>query len=157
MKKIKVVTANAETFKDFGTVIMKASFEPDRVPGQFDWYGRLVDFDDIGSFTFNLMTVYNRKPLIEKFECHLKSKEIVIPIGGRGVIIPMAKPGPVDEDTIAAFYVPCDRAVVFDFGTWHFPPFPLDDSADFLTAYRRETADDDVSYAYPPYPMELEL
>lgn len=157
MKKIKVQVLDPKSFEPFGVVISTDNFEPDRVPGAFDWYGELADFNDIDHATFNLMTVYPREVKIEKFECHVKTREAVIPLGGKGVIIPLSPPGEVTEDSIAAFYVPGNKAVVFHPGTWHYVPFTFEDSANFITAYRRDTSKDDVQYAEPPYPMELEI
>ena len=87
MKKIKVQVLDPKSFEPFGVVISTDNFEPDRVPGAFDWYGELADFNDIDHATFNLMTVYPREVKIEKFECHVKTREAVIPLGGKGVII----------------------------------------------------------------------
>ena len=48
---------------------------------------------EIGSAAFNLMTVYPREAVCRRFESHRRTPEAVIPLGGRGIIIPLAPPG----------------------------------------------------------------
>ena len=157
MQKIKVQVLTEEAFAPYGTVLATEVSKAERNPGVSDWYGNVAVMEGIDSAAFNLMTVYPREAVCRKFECHLKSKEAVIPMDGKGIIIPLAPPGEFDASRVTAFYVPGNKAVVFHPGTWHFAPYTYEDAATFITAYRSRTPEDDVYFAPLPEDAGLEL
>lgn len=157
MKKIQVQVLTEEAFAPFGKVLAADVNKAERNPGVSDWYGNVMIMEGIESAAFNLMTVYPREAVCRKFECHNKTAEAVIPLDGKGVIIPLAPPGEFDPEKVAAFYVPGNKAVVFHPGTWHFAPYTFEDSATFITAYRSATPEDDVLFAELPQNTEFEL
>lgn len=147
MKKIPVHFLTEEAFAPFGSVIAVDVAKAEQNPGVSDWYGNVAVMGEIGSAAFNLMTVYPREAVCRRFESHRRTPEAVIPLGGRGIIIPLAPPGEFQADLVSAFYVPGNKAVVFHPGTWHFAPYTFEDSATFITAYRAGTPEDDIQFA----------
>ena len=157
MKQVQVQVLSKEAFAPYGIVLETGECMTKDPSGACDWGGNLCVMEGIESSAFNLMTVYPREATFRKFECHEKTAEAVIPLGGRGIIIPLAPPGVVTEETVTAFYVPGNKAVVFHPGTWHYWPFTYEESATFITTYRAATPEDDVYFAELPEKMSLTL
>jgi ureidoglycolate lyase len=88
-----------------------------------------------------------RRPLRFDFMArHLRTMQVFSPLASSQAIIVVAPPtiGPAPEvDKIVAFYADGKLPYAYHKGTWHTPPFSLNEWASFLVVDRSGTLDDD--------------
>ena len=87
------------------------------------------------------------------FERHLKGTQTFIPLNGARSLIVVAPPYEADNpaavpklDEVRAFVLDGTMGINLHPGTWHWTPFPLDDSSDFIILVRESVADDDLNF-----------
>ena len=87
------------------------------------------------------------------FERHLKGTQTFVPLNGARSLIVVAPPYEADNpaaepelDEVRAFVLDGTMGINLHPGTWHWTPFPLDDSSDFIILVRESVADDDLNF-----------
>jgi ureidoglycolate lyase len=129
---LKVEAMTRETFAPFGVVIdSRGSVEL-----------------DLGSGTPSMTgTTSERRPLRFEFMArHRRTMQVFSPLVSSQSVIAVAPPteGSVpDVEEIKAFLVDGRLPYAYHRGTWHTPPFPLNEWASYLVVDRSGTLDDD--------------
>jgi ureidoglycolate lyase len=115
--------------------------------------GNLADLECSGVTGF--LTAHRRDTQLSILERHNHTCEAFIPISGSSLFV-VAPPGQLQLDAVRAFLLEPGSAVLLHRGTWHWAPFPLTQSADFLLALRAETPTEDIeTLEIPPHRLVI--
>ncbi|MBM3503175.1 MAG: hypothetical protein FJX65_04810 [Alphaproteobacteria bacterium] len=125
---------------------------------------RLADFDvldywgGVASITREPMRLgylrTKQRPLaFSWFERHLKGTQAFVPLAGQDSIFAVAPPSAMDDPRalpdlaqVRAFRLDGTAGVNIRPGVWHWTPFPVGKSADFIILVRENVADDDLHF-----------
>jgi ureidoglycolate hydrolase len=149
---LSAVRPTSVNFAPFGALLERPSTDATlRRDDITYWHGTgdLGDLDRSGVTGF--LTAHRRDALLNILERHNHTCEAFIPISGSSLFV-VAAPGPLQLETIRVFLLEPGRGVLLHTGTWHWAPFPLTQSADFLLALRAETPTEDIeTLEIPPH------
>jgi ureidoglycolate hydrolase len=145
MKNLTVKPITADNFSKFGSLISTEGARPAGGDANYDWYAKLGTVEVEGTVSVNIMHLRQRPFTLTKIEYHLRSQEVVLPLG-KPFILTVAPGGKLQEDAIEAFYVPADRGVCMAAGTRHFMPFPLYEDTDCVIIFRDGSGVDDLTF-----------
>lgn len=147
-KVVKAEKLTPEGFKPFGTVLVPQTEKPTITSEVLDCW----DVKDLGlgDGLVQYITVKSRPFAFSKMERHVKTPEVLIPLDGSG-IFPLAPASKLDDpkalppvDEITAFVLDGTKAVILEKGVWHWPPFPITETASYLVMFRKGTVEDDL-------------
>ncbi len=149
MREVKVKLPSREAFEPFGTLIEAPRVKPTISNSSLDYWGGLADLD-IERPQVSFLIVKRRDFIIDSMERHMKITEVFIPLEGVS-IFPIAPPSSVDDpeagvplDELEAFLLDGSKGIVMKKGTWHWPPFPLTETATFAVILGAETVEKDL-------------
>jgi ureidoglycolate lyase len=129
---LKVQEMTRESFAPFGVLIdSRGSVEIDLGEGKPSLTGAT---SERRPFRFDFMAR------------HRRTMQVFSPLASSRFVIAVAPPGDEDApdvDKIAAFLVDGRLPYAYHKGTWHTPPFPVNDWASYLVVDRAGTLDDD--------------
>ena len=87
------------------------------------------------------------------FERHMKGTQTMIPVGGKKSLFPVIAANDASDASalpdltkVRAFVLDGTTAVSIRPGTWHWTPFPLDGTADFIYLVREQVVEDDLNF-----------
>lgn len=136
MKSVEVVKFDKENVRPYGALIAVEK-EPADAKG-FIWYGEMARMGN--SVTqFNLCDMYAHEMILRDMEVHRKNREVLVVLGKEGVVLAMAPSGEFDPEKIKAFYLSPGEGIMFEAGTYHSTPFPLEGKARMLVAFEEDT------------------
>lgn len=162
IKELKVIPLTKKDFEPFGTLIEVPEAGPTISDASLDYWGGLADLD-IENPQVSFLRVKRREFLLDRIERHVNITEVFIPLEGMS-IFPVAPPRGVDDlkaevplDEIKAFLLDGSKGIVFKKGAWHWPPFPLTETATFAVILGAETikCDLDIREIRPPIRIQL--
>lgn len=149
--EIPVQPLTDEAFAKYGTLVRK---QPGKSPlaDNLDliYWEKVVEFEPGIPRTVGLLTEKRRDMLLTRMERHTKAKEWFVPIDGECVACFAEYHNPDDPHevpdlkTVVAFKMEGIAGFVVDRGAWHWPAFPLTETATQLVNLRRDTEHDDV-------------
>lgn len=144
---IRVQTLTDEAFKPYGKVIAVPTRLPDTSDEVLQWWGNEAALPADGPVGLGMMKVRRRDFIVPKFERHLKTAELLVPLEGPSFVA-VAGSGPDGSGPAnpAAFMLDQGQAVVLNAGTWHWLPYPLQAEAAFMVVFRRDTSQDDLEF-----------
>jgi ureidoglycolate lyase len=129
---LKVQPMTRESFAPFGVLIdSRGSVEIDLGEGKPSLTGAT---SERRPFRFDFMAR------------HRRTMQVFSPLASSRFVIAVAPPGERDApdvDKIAAFLVDGRLPYAYHRGTWHTPPFPVNEWASYLVVDRAGTLDDD--------------
>jgi ureidoglycolate lyase len=129
---LKVREMTREAFAPYGVLIdSRGSVEIDLCEGQPSLTGATAE---ARALEFDFMAR------------HRRTMQVFSPLASSRSVIAVAPPGDVDApdiERVAAFLVNGRLPYAYHKGTWHTPPFPLDEWASYLVVDRSGTLDDD--------------
>ena len=161
---IRVEPLTDEAFSKYGKLVR---LRPDKEPladnENLTYWEKMVEFEPGISRTIGLLTEKRREMLLTKMERHTKAMEWFVPIDGECVACfaeyyspddPAEQP---DPSKVVAFKM--ERIVGFTVnrGAWHWPAFPITETATQLVNLRRDTEHDDVDVKELAEPVEIKL
>ena len=130
--RLKVQEMTREAFAPFGVLIdSRGSVEIDLCEGRPSLTG---------------MTAEPRALQFDFMARHRRTMQVFSPLASSQSVIAVAPPNDGDApnvESIAAFLVNGRLPYAYHKGTWHTPPFPLDQWASYLVVDRSGTLDDD--------------
>lgn len=160
--ELKVKPLRKEDFEPFGTLIEAPEAEADISDASLDYWGGLADLD-IEKPQVSFLRVKRRDFLLDRIERHVKITEVFIPLEGVS-IFPVAPPRDVDNpeaevplNEIEAFLLDGSKGIVFKKGAWHWPPFPLTETATFAVILSADTIKDDLDIREIKPPIKIVL
>lgn len=145
-KKLKVSMLTQENFKEFGRIISGENRTPDGGDENFNWWEKLSAFENIGTVSINVLEAKKRALRVEKLEHHQQTPEVVIPLGGQGVIVIVAPAGELDESQIKAFYLDAGKGIVLNTGVRHFIPYPVEKNVHCAIIFKDATGANDLIF-----------
>ncbi len=87
------------------------------------------------------------------FERHMKGTQTLIPAGAANSVLAVVPANSIGDDSglpdlakVRAFLLDGTSAVNIRPGTWHWTPFPLGDTADFIYLVREQVVEDDLNF-----------
>ncbi|MFM9886723.1 MAG: ureidoglycolate lyase [Burkholderiales bacterium] len=87
------------------------------------------------------------------FERHMKGTQTLIPASAAKSVLPVIPANAIDDDSglpdlakARAFILDGTTAVSIRPGTWHWTPFPLGETADFIYLVREQVVEDDLNF-----------
>lgn len=132
------------TFAPFGTLLAEPGISPTIERGDITYWHATADLAGLEkSGVTGHLIAHKRDFVLTQIERHNHTPEAFIPIAGSSVLI-VAPPGDLDLSRIRAFVLEPGCGVLLSRGTWHWAPFPLAQTAQFLLVLRRETVVDDI-------------
>lgn len=149
--EIAVQPLTDEAFAKYGALVRKRpGTSPLADNPDLTYWEKVVEFESGIPRTIGLLTEKRREMLLTRMERHTKAKEWFVPIDGECVAC-FAEyhnpddPGEVpDVDKVVAFKMEGIAGFVVDRGAWHWPAFPITETATQLVNLRRDTEHDDV-------------
>jgi len=151
--KVKVLRPTEENFERFGTFIKAPGCAPSvSMPKVLDYWDQVVNlFDDGCDAQLGFLTAKFRPFEFTRMERHIRSDEAFIPLEGKACIFALAPACDQDSPTqlpdpseVVAFILDGSTAVNLRAGVWHWAPFPLAESANFVLALRKGTTEEDI-------------
>jgi ureidoglycolate lyase len=149
--KLKVQQLSAEAFGPYGAVIAAPEAEPTARPEGMEYWAGVSTLPDLGvAYSVGYATQAVR-PFIQRMaERHMKTPELLMPVGG-GVVVVVGPADYPDEPLrlpaaarFGAFRVAEGHGVIFRPGVWHWAPFAIDRPIALLVIYAARTAEDDA-------------
>jgi ureidoglycolate lyase len=163
-RKINVQPLTEAAFSKYGTIIRH---RPDQEPladnSDLTYWEKVVEFEPSISRTVGLLTEKRRPMILTKMERHTKAKEWFVPISGECVACFAEYHDPDDAGelpeagTVVAFKMEHIAGFVVNRGAWHWPAFPITETATQLVNLRRDTEHDDVDVKELSEPVEIAL
>ena len=150
-RQIRVQPLTEEAFSRYGKLLR---IRPDKEPladnDDLTYWEKMVEFEPEIPRTIGLLTEKRREMVLTKMERHTKALEWFVPIDGQCVACFAEYHDPNDPDEVpdpekvVAFEMEGIVGFVVDRGAWHWPAFPLTETATQLVNLRRDTEHDDV-------------
>lgn len=163
-RKIKVQALTEEAFKPYGALIRLKPAEPPLADnGDLTYWEKVVEFEPGISRTIGLLTEKRRAMVLTKMERHTRALECFVPISGECVacFAEFHDPGDSgerpDAAKVVAFRMDDIAGFVVARGAWHWPAFPITETATQLVNLRRDTEHDDVDVKDLGESVEIEL
>ncbi len=145
---VPVFKLTTEDFKPFGTILKASDVRPTvHIPGVLNYWDEVavLNHEDGRPELGYLRTMFRPFEFCE-MERHVHSDEAFIPLENKTCLFalapscdpkdPTAQP---DPSKAVAFILDGSCGVNLNAGVWHWAPFPLADSIDFVLALRRGT------------------
>jgi ureidoglycolate lyase len=161
-RKIQVQPLTEEAFSRFGKILR---IQPDQEPladnADLIYWEKIVEFEPGIPRTIGLLTEKRRKLELLKMERHTKALEWFVPIDGECVACFADYVNPDDPDerpdvqNVVAFRMSNIVGFVVNRGAWHWPAFPITETATQLVNLRRDTEHDDVDVKELAEPIEI--
>lgn len=150
-RTIRVQPLTDEAFQKYGKLIrMQPSAEPLADNENLTYWEKVVEFEPGIPRTIGVLTEKRRDMVLTKMERHTKALEWFVPIAGECVACfaefhdpndPAETPDPAK---VVAFKMEGIAGFVVARGAWHWPAFPITETATQLVNLRRDTEHDDV-------------
>jgi ureidoglycolate hydrolase len=150
-RTIHVQPLTDEAFSKYGTLLRrKPESEPLADNSDLTYWEKVVEFEPGIARTIGLLTEKRREMLLTKMERHTQALEWFVPIDGECVACfaefvdpdnPAERP---DASKVVAFRMDDVAGFVVARGAWHWPAFPITETATQLVNLRRDTEHDDV-------------
>jgi len=150
-RQIRVQPLTEEAFSRYGKLLR---IRPDKEPladnDDLTYWEKMVEFEPEIPRTIGLLTEKRREMVLTKMERHTKALEWFVPIQGECVACFAEYRDPddpnevPDPEKVVAFEMEGIVGFVVDRGAWHWPAFPLTETATQLVNLRRDTEHDDV-------------
>ena len=154
MKTIKVEALTPEAVAPYGKIVSTEGMEDKGAPGSHSWFPQIVVRPDETSI--NLMEVLPREFKAQKFEAHDHTDETLLAMTGDVIVTCMPKDG-FDIENLKAFRVPKGTGINFSAQTWHFVPYPVDESVWCACIFRNGTSTEDIYFQDLPEEVAIEL
>ncbi len=154
MKTIKVEALTPEAVAPYGKVVSKDGIEDKGAPGSHGWFPQIIVRPDETSINF--LEVYPREFTAQKFEAHDHTDETVLAMTGDVIVTCMPK-GEFDVEKLKAFRVPMGTGINFLPGTWHFVPYPADETVMCACIFRNGTSTEDIYFQDLPEEVTIEF
>lgn len=152
MRLISAVHASSDSFKGMGAFIANNTdtqgLKPSNQSEIQTFYGKLGIMECKEAIEFGLCIAKNRPIRITQLEQHAKSSELLVALSG-DFISPVSpsiiKDGRMipDIDKVIAVRVNQGEGIIFNVGIWHWTPYPVEDTATILVAFKKNTPEED--------------
>ena len=143
---LQVLEPDQDNFQAFGTVISTGIRDCDEQKPDYKWWSKLACFECDTAITFNILAINHRNFELDQLERHLDSKEVIIPLGGDEIWVPVAPKGELDESRIKIFKIGKHEGLVLDAGVYHFLPFAVKERASCIIAFKKDTEICDLAF-----------
>jgi ureidoglycolate hydrolase len=163
-RRITVQPLTEAAFSKYGALVRLG---PDQEPladnADLTYWEKVVEFEPGIERTVGLLTEKRRPMVLYKMERHTKAKEWFVPIAGECVACFAEYQNPADPQEcpdaakVVAFKMENIAGFVVNQGAWHWPAFPLTDTATQLVNLRRNTEHDDVDVKELAESVEIAL
>jgi len=150
-RQIHVQPLTEESFSPYGKLL---TLHPDQTPladnAELTYWEKVVEFEPEILRTLGLLTEKRREMVLTKMERHTMALECFIPVEGRCIACFAEYENPDDPDEVpapekvVAFEMSDIVGFVINRGAWHWPAFPISETATQLVNLRRNTEHDDV-------------
>ena len=161
-REIKVQPLTEEAFRPYGKLLrMKPHQEPLADNDDLVYWEKVVEFEQEIPRTVGLLTEKRREMVLTKMERHTKALEWFVPIDGRCVACfaefhdPQDPQETPDPEKVVAFEMDGIVGFVVARGAWHWPAFPITETATQLVNLRRDTEHDDVDVKELPETVKI--
>lgn len=163
----RVITVQPLTeaaFAPYGQLVRR---RPDAAPladnDDLVYWEKVVEFEPGVPRTIGLLTEKRRPMVLTKMERHTRALEWFVPIAGECVACFARFRNPDDPDEtpdasqVVAFRMDGIAGFVVSRGAWHWPAFPITETATQLVNLRRDTEHDDVDVKQLAEPVQITL
>ena len=150
----------------FGQIIKdQPTYEPLADNENLVYWSKIVDLEKQMDHYVSLLVEKKRPIELVVMERHTKCQEFFIPTSGECVrfFAPGKNPDDPDEhpdpNEIVCFNMHCEGMLgyVIDRGTWHYPAYPLTETAGQMIIMRNNLEHDDVQLRDLPEPITVKL
>lgn len=150
-RQIEVQALTEEAFASYGKLIrMKPGTTPLADNPDLTYWEKVVEFEPGIPRTIGVLTEKRREMVLTRMERHTKAMEWFVPIDGQCVACFAEFHNPDDPNEapdvskVVAFKMDGIAGFVVARGAWHWPAFPITETATQLVNLRRDTEHDDV-------------
>jgi hypothetical protein len=162
MKTIKVRHISNDIFAGLKAIRITPDIKPDAQDSIQTYYGQLAIMQCTGAVQIGICVAKNREYVVDMFERHAKSAELLEALKGDFVTLTapsIMKNGELcpDMDRAAAIRVNQGEGVLFDADIWHWTPYAVTPTCDVLVIFRKDTPKDDFIPYKISEPVKIEL
>lgn len=161
---IRVQPLTEAAFAKYGQLVrLCPSGDPLADNESLTYWEKVVEFEPGINRTVGLLTEKRREMILTKMERHTKALEWFVPIDGECVACFAEFQNPDDPteipnpDKVVAFKMDAIAGFVVSRGAWHWPAFPITETATQLVNLRRNTEHDDVEVRELSEPIQIEF
>jgi ureidoglycolate lyase len=153
---LRVESLTASAFAPFGTLLAEPETQPTLNRGDITYWHATSDLAGLaGSGVTGHLIAHHRDFVLNQIERHNQTPEAFIPLQNSSVLV-VAPPGDFEISHLRAFLLEPGCGVLLSTGTWHWAPFPISSTAQFLLVLRRETVDHDIEILdIPAHTVEI--
>ena len=163
-RTIGILPLTEEAFRPYGRLVRRQpAAEPLADNENLVYWEKVVEFEPNIPRTIGLLTEKRRDMVLKQMERHTKALEWFVPIDGECVACFAEYSDPEDPDEqpdaakVVAFKMTGIAGFVVDRGAWHWPAFPITETATQLVNLRRDTEHDDVDVKVLAEEVRIEL
>ena len=151
-RQIKAIPATEEGFRKFGRLVpIEPAMEPIADNENLTCWGKVAEFDPFERSVY-VLTEKRRPMVLTEMERHVGTAEWFTVVAGECVAAFALGTGKLcdendapDPDSVVAFKMDGVAAFLVDAGVWHWPAFPITETATQLVDVKTGTVEDDVS------------
>ncbi len=153
---LRVGSLTSATFAPFGTLLGEPQTQPTLNRGDITYWHATSDLAGLAnSGVTGHLIAHHRDFVLTQIERHNQTPEAFIPLQNSSVLV-VAPPGDFEISRMQAFVLEPGCGVLLSKGTWHWAPFPISLTAQFLLVLRRETVLDDIEMLeIPSHTIEI--
>ncbi len=143
--RVTIRDLSPDSFAPYGTVIQQPAEAAEAGGDGWQWWSRTAVIPQTDQpYAVGYLSLKPGPHQFDWVECHLRSPEVIIPLGHDCLIYvgtPAVEP---DWDSIEVFRVRLGQAVVLREGVWHGAPLAVDQSLNALVLLQHGTGQRDV-------------
>ncbi len=149
------------SFKEFGELVYKPTNEKTATESQYhNYWHDLADLSTLGSEgTVGFLEVVrkDRPFILDRMERHKVTLEAFIPIKGVGIfcLCPPTVGSIPDESKIRCFFVDGSVSFFLKPGTWHWLPFSITPTMEFILLLKKKTVEEDIEIVELPSSLPI--
>ncbi len=150
-----------ERFIEFGELVYKPVGKDTATESPYhNYWHDLADLstvEDEGTIGFLEVLRRDRNFVLDKMERHKATLEAFIPTKGVGIfcLCPPTKDFLPDESKIRCFFVDGSVSFFLKPGTWHWLPFSITPTMEFILLLKKRTVEEDIEIAELPTPLQI--
>jgi ureidoglycolate lyase len=163
MTRLPIEELTAETFAPFGRVVERPDRTPDATgPGWRWWAEKVLLGCDERPFGVGYLDLEPAEPRFDWAERHLRTVEVILPLGGDCLAYVGPPEHPEEPERIASrdrfrvFRVRAGQGIAMDPGVWHGAPLAADGPLTAVVLILEKTGSIDTALVrFPEEPVEI--
>lgn len=157
MKTIKVTELSSKLFDGYGKILTQTVAEPLAQNDDFTYWDKVSQLNLGENVSTGILEVKKRDLVVDTMEKHVKTPEVIISLHGDSVFAVGKTSSEGKISDIKAFALKQGEGIAMDKGTWHWAPYPMEETAKFLVIFTEGTPHEDCCVKELDEPVLINL